>query len=79
MSAAVTDLLARRESCYQPGLRFRDDWEALTYTAEHLDELRRQVASGSLDPEQIQLQLSQAASIVRACMRVHGPREQDTP
>ena len=79
MSATVIDLLARREARHQPGLRFRDDWEALTYTAEHLDELRRQVASGSLDPEQIQLKLSQAASIVRACMRVHGPREQDTP
>ncbi len=79
MSATVTDLLARRESRYQPGLRFRDDWEALSYAAEHLDELRRQVDSGSLDPEQIQLKLSQAASIVRACMRVHGPREQDTP
>ena len=79
MTATVTDLLSRRESRHQPGLHFDTDWQALAYAAEHLDELRQHVASShSPDAEQIQLQLAQAASIVRACMRVHGPdREWD--
>ncbi len=79
MNATVTDLLARRERHHQPGLHSADDWQALTYTAALLDRLREHLADGPPDPDLMRLKLAQAAAVVRACMRVHGPpREQDT-
>ncbi|HWL99086.1 MAG TPA: hypothetical protein VNP20_17215 [Nocardioidaceae bacterium] len=72
MSATIHDLLARRDRRHQAALHFRNDVEALTYAAERIDELLDLADEALLlDTERLRLPLSQAASILRACKRLH--------